>query len=274
MFLGKTENDMDFGQLIYSMPMWALFVLTVAVFMIAVQIGAWLARIKRRGEEQDSDGPLGTLVGAILGLLAFILAFTFSMTMSRLDARKKLVLEESNAVGTTYLRAGLLPDRQGAEIRRLLREYVDVRLEATTALSKVKEGVIRSEEIHRLLWLQAQSLVNENMDSEIRSLFIESLNEVIDLHESRKTVALLYRIPGTMWLLLYLLSVLSMLTIGYQIGSVGARRQWSVPVLTAAFALVIAMIADIDRPNGNWFRLSQQPIVDVQEMMREDSKLE
>ena len=109
------------------------------------------------------------------------------------------------------------------------------------------------------------------MDSELRSLFIASLNELIDLHQSRKTVGLQYRIPGTVWLAVYLLSVLSMLTVGYQVGMSGTRRLRGTPVLAAAFSLVILMIADIDRPGEGLMRVSQQPIADVQQMMLHDS---
>ena len=69
----------------------------------------------------------------------------------------------------------------------------------------------------------------------------------------------------------YLLSVLSMLTVGYQVGMSGTRRLRGTPVLAAAFSLVILMIADIDRPGEGLMRVSQQPIADVQQMMLRDS---
>ena len=81
------------------------------------------------------------------------------------------------------------------------------------------------------------------MDSEIRSLFIDSLNKLIDLHQSRMTVAMQYRIPGTVWLVVYLLSVMSMLTLGYYVGNSGVRRLRGTPLLSAAFSIVILMIA-------------------------------
>jgi hypothetical protein len=225
--------------------------------------------VLRRKESAEPETPLGSLVGAMLGLLAFMLAFTFGLASTRFDARKQLVLEEPNAIGTTYLRAGLLPQSQGLEVRRLLREYVDVRLSIST--ENVDETLAHSAKIQALLWAQAKSLVNEDMDSEIRSLFISSLNEVIDLHQSRKTVGLQYRIPGIVWLTMYLLSALSMLAVGYQVGMVGLRRLRGTPVLAVAFALVIAMVADIDRPGEGLMRVSQQPIADVQYMMLQDS---
>ena len=84
---------MDFGDWINKLPLWAVFVLTMAICMGAVEAGAALAGIAlRQKKEKEPEGPLGSLVGAVLGLLAFILAFTFGMTASRFDARKQLVL--------------------------------------------------------------------------------------------------------------------------------------------------------------------------------------
>ena len=205
----------------------------------------------------------------MLGLLAFILAFTSGMTASRLDDRRQLLLQESNAIGTTDLRAGLLPQRQRDDIRRLLREYADVRLKGTVA--NIAETLAQSEQLHRRLWSQAESLVQADMDSELRLLFITSVNEVIDLHQSRKTVALLYRIPGPIWMSVYLLSTLTMVALGYQVGMSGSRWLRGMPVLVAAFSLVIVMIADIDRPGEGNIRVSQQPLADVRQMMPQDA---
>ncbi len=261
---------MDLGEWISSIPLWVVFILTFAICIIAVEAGAGAARLAlRRRSEKEPEAALGSLVGAILGLLAFFLAFTFGMTASRYDARKQLVLEESNAIGTTFLRAALLPPKQGLEVRRLLREYADIR--SAKANVNVQEILTKSLDIHRRLWSETKSLIREDMDSEIRSLFIVSLNELIDLHQSRVTVALEYRIPGTVWLVVYLLSVLSMLMVGYQVGMSGVRRLRGTPMLVAAFSIVILMIADIDRPIEGFMRLSQQPIVDVQQMMLSDS---
>jgi len=261
---------MDFGEWISKLPLWSVFVLTLAICIGAVEAGAALARITlRQKKETEPEAPLGSLVGAVLGLLAFILAFTFGITASRFDARKQLVLEEANAIGTTYRRAGLLPQTQGLEVRRLLREYADIRLNA--AAGDVQEALNKSEDIHDRLWSQAKALVQTDMDSELRSLFVASLNELIDLHQSRKTVALQHRIPGTVWLSVYLLSVLAMLAVGYQVGMSGTRRLRGTPVLAAAFSLVILMIADIDRPREGLMRVSQQPLADVQQTMLRDS---
>ena len=253
-----------------TLPLWVVFVLTLATCLAAVEAGAVLAEtVLRRRQEKEPDGPLGSMVGALLGLLAFFLAFTFGIAASRFDSRRQLVLDESNAIGTTYLRAGLLPRTQGLEVRRLLREYADTRL--TISPENVVERLKKSEQVHGQLWSQAKLLVKDEMDSELRSLFVSSLNELINLHQSRKTVALQYRVPGSVWFVVYLLSALSMLAVGYQIGMSGTRRLLGTPVLAIAFSLAILMIADLDRPGDGLLRVSQQPIADVDQMMRIDS---
>lgn len=256
---------MDFGHLINMLPLWLLFAVTLVLTMISIEAGERLATFSLRNNRQEPEAPVGSMVGAILGLLAFILAFTFGMTASRFEARKQLVLEEANALGTTYLRAGLIPPVQGQEVRSLLRKYVNIRLKTT--LENAAESLAQSEELHQHLWSQAESLTKEDMDSELRSLFISSLNEVIDLHTSRKTTALVNRIPGAIWLAVYVLSILSMLAIGYQVGMAGTKRLRGMLLLASAFALVIVMIAAIDRPGAQQFQANQQPLLDVQKMM-------
>jgi hypothetical protein len=260
---------MDFGELLSRIPLWGIFVLTLALCLGAVEIGAAYSRAALRKSDKDPEAPLGSLVGSLLGLLAFTLALTFSMAAARFDTRKQLVLDESNAIGTTYLRAGLLPPKEGLAIRALLREYTALR--ASVSKENAAEVSRRSEQIHGLLWAQTKQLALEPMDSEIRSLFILSLNETIDLHQSRKTIGLQRRIPGSIWAVLYLLTTLSMLAVGYQVGMSGVRRLRGAPVLAAAFSLVFLLIADLDRPGEGFLHVSQQPLIDVQHSMAGDS---
>ena len=259
-----------FADFFGTLPLWVIFLLTTVLCIGEVEIGATLARFAlRRNGQKEPDGPLGSLVGALLGLLAFMLAFTFGLAASRFDTRRQLVLEEANSVGTTYLRAGLLPQSQSLEVRRLLRGYVDLRLSAHR--DNMSEVLRETDKLQDQLWSQAKSLTATDMDSELRSLFISSLNETIDLHQSRVTVGLQYRVPGVVWGIMYLLTLLSMLAVGYQVGMSGVRRLRGTPIVAAAFSLVIAMVADIDRPGEGFVRVSQQPIADVQQMMVRNS---
>jgi hypothetical protein len=50
------------------------------------------------------------------------------MAVGRYETRRSLVLAEANAIGTTWLRAGLLSAPHDAAVRALLRRYVHGRL--------------------------------------------------------------------------------------------------------------------------------------------------
>src|SRR5215510_11397982 len=145
------ENSAPFD----ALPLWALFISILVVVLLSVECGYRLGKYRRSHHETEKEAPLGTMVGATLGLFAFILAFTFGLAASRFDSRRQLLLDEANAIGTTYLRAGMLPER-GEEVRGLLRDYVATRLEAVRP-GKLAEGTRRSEDIQQQMWTEAET---------------------------------------------------------------------------------------------------------------------
>src|SRR4051794_38485293 len=99
------------------LPLWAFFGTTVALTFLAVEAGFRLGRWRQGRSEHEREAPVGAIVGASLALLGFLLAFTFGMAASRFDTRRELVLDEANAIGTTYLRATLLSEPHATEVR-------------------------------------------------------------------------------------------------------------------------------------------------------------
>src|SRR5262249_27680294 len=192
----------------------------------------------------EKVAPVGAMVASVLGLLAFMLAFTFGMAASRFDARRQVVLEEANAIGTTYLRARLLPDPQRSEIAKLLRHYVDARVRAVQE-RKVEEGRARSEELHEQLWLNATATAQKNPGSIMTGLYIQSLNEVIDLH-AKRIGALRNRIPLSIWITLFALTLFGMGSTGYQAGLSWTRRSPEMLLLALAFSSVLYLVVDLD----------------------------
>jgi len=187
------------------------------------------------------------------------------LAAERFDTRKQLLLDEANAIGTTYLRAGMLPDRRDA-IRALLRDYVDVRLKAVQS-GNVTEGIRRSESLQDQLWAQAVAIGEDNPTSIVVGLFVESLNEVIDLHAKRVTASLRNRIPGVIWAVLFVLAALSLSAMGYHAGLAGTSRSVAELVVAFAFSAVIGLIADLDRPQDGALVVSQQALIDLRQTM-------
>jgi hypothetical protein len=249
------------------LPIWALFIVTVILALVFIDIGFRLGRIRHQRSAQEQPAPVGAMVGATLGLLAFTLAFTFGMAASRHDARRQLVLDEANAVGATFLRSQLLPEPYRDEIQSLLREYVDIRLEAVAHQEQLAAAIARSEELHRLIWKQTVT-VAEKHPTPINGLFITSLNLMIDLHARRITAGIRNRIPPTIWIALYLVAFLAMMAVGYHTGLSGSRRSIAVLFQALAFSAVLMLIADLDSPQEGLLKVGQEAMVDVQTTMK------
>ena len=206
---GPKGIPMDYTRLLDAFPLWGLFVATIVVVILSIEGGYRLGKFRRARSDQEKEAPVGAIVAATLGLLAFMLAFTFGLAASRFDARRMIVLDEANAIGTANLRAGLLPEPHRSAIRQLFREYVDVRLEAVNPAA-VEEAIAKSGEMHRALWSQASELAAQDNRSIVTGLFVQSLNEVIDLHAKRVMFGLHNRIPELVWLVLYFMAIVSM----------------------------------------------------------------
>ena len=253
------------------LPIWGVFLATVAVVLLAVEGGFRLGQYRRRRSEQEDRPPVGEMVAATLALLAFMLAFTFGLAASRFDVRRGLVIDEANAIGTTYLRAGLLPEPHRSDVRSLLREYVDVRLEAVQP-GKLSRSIDRSEELHARLWAHAVAVGEKNPGSIVVGLFIASLNEVIDLHAKR--LALGVREPHT-WN--HLGGAVFRGNHRHIRDGIPCRTGWfrqvtGASALVLAFSAVVTLIADLDRPQEGLLRVSQQTMIDLQKTLAAPSR--
>ena len=250
-----------------QLPLWTILPLSLAVGLLSVELGYRGARYRLRRDEAEKESPVTGMVAAALGLLAFMLAFTFGLAGSRFDDRRQVLLSEANAIGTTYLRTAMLPEPMRTEARDLLREYVDIRLEAVQQPGKLNASLSRSEELHNKLWSVAVTATEKDR-SPITGLFVQSLNEMIDLHATRVMAGLRSRVPGMIWIVLYLLAILSMIMMGYHEGLTNSRRSIIVVALIIGFALVLFLIADLDRPGQGTLQVSQQAMIDLRNSMK------
>lgn len=246
-------------------PLWALLIGIMVVVLISVEGGFRVGRI-RASRAHETEAPVGEMVAATLGLLAFILGFTFGLAATRFDTKRQLVVDEANALGTTYLRAEMLPEQRD-EIRALLREYVEVRIEAATP-GKLAEGARRSEELQNRMWQLTVPIALKNPNSMIVGLFVQALNDVIDLHTKRLTAAVRNRIPFAIWAALYGISIFSFAAMGYHTGLTGTTRSLVIIAVAFTFSVVIVLIADLDRSQEGVLKVSQQALIDLRQSMK------
>jgi len=254
-----------------SIPIWALFVGTIIIVMLAIEAGYRLGRAAHRRSEDEKESPVSAIAGAILGLAAFMLAFTFGIVSERHDAKKGLLREDANAIRTAWQRADFLPETDRAEAKDLLRQYVDLRVTFAQAVTvepeRVKSLLSETQRIRDRLWNMAVVNARKDMNSDVAALYIESLNEMNAIHAQRVAVAIQARVPIEIWLVLYLITILGMMGGGYQTGIAESKRSMVQPILALSFALVFALIASLDRPDSGVMKVTQQPLIDLRDSM-------
>jgi len=248
-------------QLLDPIPIPGVFLLIAVVLLIVFEIGYRVGRWWQTRTPEETEGPTNALVGSLLALLAFLLAITMGMASDRFDARRGLVLEESNAIGTTYLRAGYLPEPVSTRTRELLREYVPLRINIADR-QQLAANFARSEEIHAEIWAMAEQLARDQ-SSDVLATYIESLNAMIDVHSTRVAALVYGRVPETVLWLLILGSALSLGMVGYSAGLTRRRSLLSAVVLVVTLAAVLTLVIDLDRPRDGFVVVSQQPMIDL-----------
>jgi hypothetical protein len=238
-----------------------ILIFSAFVLIAAIEIGRWFGvRAK-----PDGIGSVPTLEASVLGLLALMIGFTFAVALSRFEARREGVLNEANAIGTTALRARLLPALHSRDCLKLLHEYVQVRLNLTQKIPSpldLKAVLDRSNAIQEALWLQAKEVAAKNNGMVPTGLFIQSLNEMIDGHEKR-VIALISGVPDIVLAVLYLIAIVAGAYSGYAAGVEAQRARGPMYIAMGLFIAVILMIQDLDRPTAGFITASQQPMQDV-----------
>jgi len=245
-----------------------LFIACYVCFLAVMEVGFRLGRRQHELSDDATVSHVGALQNALLGLLALLLGFTFAMAVTRFEARKVLVVEEANAIGTTFLRSQYLPELRRQAIARLLKEYVAARL----AFNEMRDERVRvaaeatTSRMQRELWSHAAEVAMQQPTSEPVGLFIHSLNQAIDKREEIRAARDNHVPESVLWLLVGVTAV-ALAFVGYGSGLTGRRRF----VLNAVFALLIALvltiILDLDRPREGLIRVSQASMIRVKATM-------
>jgi hypothetical protein len=219
-------------------------------------------RYSDRSDESDKTH-FGALQSSVLVLLALLLGFTFLMAVSRFDTRKALVLDEANAIGTTFLRSKLLPAAQRDAAPALLRAYVAASLAFYNAgidRALLDAANAEASRIQDQLWALAAVAAAQDQRSVTTGLFIQSLNDVIDIREKRQ-VALDNHVPEAVIYLLLVVWGAALGLLAYGCGLARRRRLPSNALFALLIAIVLTTILDIDRPRRGLIKVSQDSLV-------------
>jgi hypothetical protein len=253
---------------------WHVSLLALGVFcgMLAfLELGRRIGIRRRTHDPEGASAGVGAVDGAIFALLGLLIAFTFSGAAFRFDSRRQLLIEETNAIGTAYLRIDLLPSSAQPPLREAFRRYVDARLEAYRKLpdiSATQEELARVAALQGDIWTQAVTACRAEGNQSATMLLLPALNQMIDITTSRTMAAQMHP-PTIIFVMLFLLALASSLLAGY--GMAGSKtRSW---IHMVGFAAIVAttmyVILDLEYPRLGLIRVdaTDQAMVELRQSM-------
>jgi hypothetical protein len=192
-----------------------------------------------------------------------------SMAVSRFEARKELVLNEANAIGTSYLRTRLLPEPERTSVRNLLRDYVANRLAFPSAgddQQRLETVRLQGQRLQDEIWDQSAAYAEKAPNPVLAGILLQSLNQAFDI-ESARWMAFYNHVPAAVMYLNAIVALATATLVGYAFGIDGIRHIFSMCLLGLAIAVVLGVIVDLDRPRRGFIRVSQQPMIDLQRQL-------
>ena len=258
-----TSNFLDI------IPPWVIYISLLIIFFLSIELGLIIGRRRGKNKEKLAESRKaqgGAVLTAIFALVAFLLAFTYSMAGAQYNARRHLIIDHANVIKICYYRAEQMPEPHRTKIRLLLREYAKIRFNVD--LENFTDVITYTEQLEQQIWAEA-TLITQRDNSPIVSIFIQSVNQIFDIHARRLSVALWTRIPVMLILTLAFLTALSMMLYGYLIGLAHQRQDITRSFLIFAYATVFLLVIDLDRPQGGFFKISEQPMIELYNKIKE-----
>jgi hypothetical protein len=258
----------DMNHALYAM----LFALLLfAGMLILVEVG------RRAGQQRiavDAEGhrpTIGVIDGAVFGILGLLFAFSFSGAASRFDARRQLIVEEANDIGTAYLRLDLLPPNEQSALREKFRQYLDARIAAYQKIDDydaINDEFIRATKLQHEIWQLAIAAPHDAGSQPARLLLLPSLNAMIDITTTR-TMAMQMHPPKVVFVMLFVLTWVSSLLAGYAMAQ-GKLRSW-IHIICFAIAMSVSfyVILDLEYPRSGLITINSfdQALVDLRNSM-------
>ena len=238
--------------------------LSFVVLLVAAVIGDVL-RSKLHALNEDERDDLGVVLNATLTLLGLLIGFSFSMAINRYDQRKNYEEAEANAIGTEYARADLLPARDAAKVRQLLRLYLDERVlfYMTRERRRLAAIDVQTAELQNQLWAAVRPAA-EAQPTPVVALVVSGMNDVLN-SQGYTQAAWWNRIPVAAWGMMAAIAISCNLLIGYSAHGRDWRTLLIVPIIVS---IAFFLISDIDSPRGGAIRVAPHNLTNLSQSLR------
>ena len=244
-----------------------------AAVLVCLEVGWRIRTGCLVGESADADAGLSAIDGAVFGLMGLLIAFTFSGAAARFEIHRDLIVKETNAIGTAWLRVDLLPPSAQPALRAGYRVYLDARIARYRRLGAGDEAGAQAEfakanALQASIWAESVKACAEQNSTAVTSLVVSSLNDMIDVTTAR-AVALGTHPPLAIYIAMTAIVLASSVLAGYGMGK-AKRRNWThMLIYSATLAFAVYLILDLDYPRLGLVRIDRvdQIMVDLRDGM-------
>lgn len=240
--------------------------------LLVLEAGRRLGRRRLARDPEGARAGLGAVEGSLFGLLGLLIAFTFGGAASRFDARRDLIVQEANAIGTAWGRLDMLPSQSRATLQGLFRRYLDSRLETYAAvpdMAAVRQALAKSAALQREIWSVATAACRTEEGRSAGMLVLPPLNEMFDIATTR-TQASLHHPPRIIFGMLFALSLGCSMLAGYGMAA-GRERSWTHMIGFAVItAVAVYVILDLEFPRLGLIRVdaADRVLIELRETMK------
>jgi hypothetical protein len=230
-------------------------------------LGLVLGRYVRDRSEHLRE-PLGVLQGALLGLVGLVLAFGLALAVGRYESRRAAVVDDADAIGTTYLRAQTLAEPMRTRSLDLLVRYTDTSIRLSHAIpgsGKSRQAIADGDKLQRELWGIAGQALADAPEASAPRLYVETLNEMIDMQTVR-VAALNNRVPGAVLAVEVIFAAVALGLLAFYLALIG-RGVLPVLIAAALISLLLLVTFDLDRPTRGLIKIPATPLTSLRASM-------
>ena len=246
----------------HQIPLWLDFVIFLAVLLAALELGYRIG-IRRKEAWKEDEGTGGKIsLTSMFAVLGLMLAFTFGAAISRHEARKRAVIAEANALGTAFLRAGLVDEPGRTELRTDLLAYARTRRSdrnVKMTVERLESLLEQSWNAKAKLWPATERIVQNSRRGPIEALLVAAVTDVTDC-DTVRVAAIFDSLPPMVLTLLLLIAAATVSVTGFNAGLAGRISRWRTTLLILVLAAIMLVILDFDRSVAGFIRVSRNSI--------------
>jgi hypothetical protein len=237
------------------------------VVLCVTALGLALGR-RLRDRATGLREPLAAIQGALLSLVGLILAFGLALAVGRYESRRAAVVEEANAIGTTYLRAQTLAEPVRSPSLELLVRYTDISIRLSNSVPGTEaatDAVAAGQRLQRELWALAGQALDAAPTASAPRLYVETLNDMIDMQTVR-VAGLNNRVPGPVLVVEVAGAAFALGLLALHLSILG---RGVVPALAAAALVTLLLLVtfDLDRPTRGLIQVPSTVLTNLRASM-------